>query len=768
MRRPSYMAMRHRPHAQTGLTRAPTGRGLFSYPRHSASLARVEDLATHEHSHESKVQQDFRIFSASYSSELRLHVTAPAPEALLDAFNPAAQLAHDVERSLERHLAGIEPTQETAPKRFAPRRAVLVVRATVFIALGSKDRTRQPEHNLPVFLQQRQLPPLGPVDLLAADGDSPEDSPPAASAARQAEVRASGFHFGGNRDHARSLQRDEIRFTNRGGEDRLDGAPATSEGQLVESAHLEAHQIDGERRLDVKPMQGVRIVSTVNRSGHRGERDLERARHGAVRLGGVVLDPSSDPSERANRPSEVLSESAARAGHFIVNDLRRYPAAKCTVGPGVTADDVTTGREIAGHGPGHTRGRTVPLVPSQEASRNHEPAAQTMALEQRSGELCVIANPIIEGEDDPGARPRPRVPEKRKELVLAETIEAVAEVLELPAQPVERAPGRAVIADRIDHVGRTRRFVEREKPATREQPRQGHLDPPWRAPHIERHRRVPCSLHACVIASWRPMARQVTPIVWQHNVERDGVIAYRMGRQGRRFVAEWPKLARLTCSPEGRDARLQALAGAARRKVAKLQGVVKALLVDLQGGLGIHAAAVVVQRSAILLVGESGAGKSTTAAELCLHRGARMLADDAAVLEWRRSSMWVLPSEGCHFLSAESSNALGVRPRIFPDPGDKSSVPSVRVGSHASPLALIVRLRFDDSLRMPRLQPVAGADAARCVLGSMFRFDVNDRRDELDRVIRLYEQTPFVEIARPRSSPDVSADVLRALENTRD
>jgi hypothetical protein len=241
-----------------------------------------------------------------------------------------------------------------------------------------------------------------------------------------------------------------------------------------------------------------------------------------------------------------------------------------------------------------------------------------------------------------------------------------------------------------------------------------------------------------------------------------------MGRQGKSLVAEWPRLARLTCDEDGTQVRLTPSAGASPRSLMKLRGVVKALLADLRGGLGIHASAVAVRSSAVLLLGESGAGKSTTAAELCLHHGARLLADDAAWLDERNGVVQVVPSEDRHYLTRESGDALGVRLRSADlQEAGKAGVRSARTATRRVRLGLVVSLHFDDTLTEAVSRRLSGAEAAFRVLGAMFRFDVDDRREELDRVMRLYEQAPFLEIARPRNEPAIAAHVVRALGGSR-
>jgi hypothetical protein len=169
----------------------------------------------------------------------------------------------------------------------------------------------------------------------------------------------------------------------------------------------------------------------------------------------------------------------------------------------------------------------------------------------------------------------------------------------------------------------------------------------------------------------------------------------------------------------------------------------------------------------VLILGDSGAGKSTTAAALCLS-GATLLADDAALIEERGGVLRVTPSEDRHYLTRQSSDALGVRVRNETrEVTWKAAVRPARAATRSVPLALVVSLRFDDRLGAVVRRPIRGAEAAFRVLGSMFRFDVSDRRQDLDRVMRVYEQVPFVEVARPRSEPDVTACVVGALGGLR-
>ena len=168
-------------------------------------------------------------------------------------------------------------------------------------------------------------------------------------------------------------------------------------------------------------------------------------------------------------------------------------------------------------------------------------------------------------------------------------------------------------------------------------------------------------------------------------------------------------------------------------------------------------------RRGVLLLGASGAGKSTAAAELCLRHGGRLLADDAALVDERGGTLRVVPSEGRHYLSQASAASLGVPLRGRSTAAGKAGLRAARTSAQSVPVALAAVLAFDDALDSAVSRPLGGAAAALVVLGSLYRLDVGDPRPELDRVTRLYAQARFVEIARPRRAPGVVPHVLAAL-----
>jgi hypothetical protein len=145
-----------------------------------------------------------------------------------------------------------------------------------------------------------------------------------------------------------------------------------------------------------------------------------------------------------------------------------------------------------------------------------------------------------------------------------------------------------------------------------------------------------------------------------------------------------------------------------------------------------------VNDRAVLLLGQSGAGKSTTVAALCA-RGASMLADDFAVLETRNDGSWLTPSEDAHWLDAASHRALGLTSKGEGWVEGKHAVP-VRLHGGPARLTAFVLLSFGEG--PVRLEPVTGLAAFELLLPHLMRF-VNDAA-----AVQLWETDRLFELCR--------------------
>jgi len=254
--------------------------------------------------------------------------------------------------------------------------------------------------------------------------------------------------------------------------------------------------------------------------------------------------------------------------------------------------------------------------------------------------------------------------------------------------------------------------------------------------------------------------------LWIHEMRDHDRVTYRLGRQGQELVAEWPAIGRIMCCTDGSGARLIPAEPATPTSLAMLQATATVFVGELRGGLALHASAVSLESRGVLVLGESGSGKSTAAATLCARHGAELLADDATLLIERDETLLIEPSEREHHLTQESLAALG-KPRLPSLPWmDKTVVPAEAAASTPAPLALIATLEFDEACARAEPRSLRGVEAAAKLLASLFRFNFPDgpaRRNELDRVMRIHERTRVIEIRRPRSKPDVAPYIVEAL-----
>ena len=242
-------------------------------------------------------------------------------------------------------------------------------------------------------------------------------------------------------------------------------------------------------------------------------------------------------------------------------------------------------------------------------------------------------------------------------------------------------------------------------------------------------------------------------VVWIHEVRVDDEVTFRVGRRDGMMIAEWPGLAVLRCTPDGTSSRLTPASGASRTSIEKLRhGHVKALRRDLAGQLGAHASAVAFEGRAVVFMGPSGAGKSTIAAQMCLRHGAELLADDVVLFDLTERGVRVIPGEREHWLDRNSCLAVGVTPAKAESSDVKQKVLARRVAHRTCDLALTVVLAVDPAVDRPELRSIPGGDAARLLLQSVIRFDVEDvaaRRRELEQITRIFGGAPTLELVRP-------------------
>jgi hypothetical protein len=231
--------------------------------------------------------------------------------------------------------------------------------------------------------------------------------------------------------------------------------------------------------------------------------------------------------------------------------------------------------------------------------------------------------------------------------------------------------------------------------------------------------------------------------------------AFRWGRIGDDYFAEWPGVLRLRAAIDGEIREFFAWPNAPPDRVEKVRrGAATAFVRALMGKSSLHASAVALGDSALVCIGPSGAGKSTLAATLCKTHGAELLADDVTGLEFVTTVWHAIPSEATIWVAGEGHDPNGLKR-------------AVRFAAAESSKAIVwaVQLSFDDSLGSVEVRPLHGARPAAAFLSALMRFNPRPAlmKQELDFAAGMAAQSKVFEVARPRlTSVDV---VARALLN---
>ena len=239
---------------------------------------------------------------------------------------------------------------------------------------------------------------------------------------------------------------------------------------------------------------------------------------------------------------------------------------------------------------------------------------------------------------------------------------------------------------------------------------------------------------------------------WLAELREDEQILYRLGRDGEVRVAEWPGLLRMEHGPGGAVAFTE-LTSTQPARIAKVKnGIARALVRSLSGGLTLHACAVAHDGRALVCTGASGQGKSTLAAALCARPDRRLLADDMASIDetvgddGARSSFRVTPSEQAVWLASTSADDK------FPRP-----VPSA---SEPHDLVALIALGFHDGGVV--LRPMSAVESFARLIPGVVRFALDDpalHERELAALGRLSRAVRGFELLRPRDSTQIDRGV---------
>lgn len=205
----------------------------------------------------------------------------------------------------------------------------------------------------------------------------------------------------------------------------------------------------------------------------------------------------------------------------------------------------------------------------------------------------------------------------------------------------------------------------------------------------------------------------------------------------------------------------------------------------IRGITCLHATVVIIEGRAVALIGASGSGKSTTAAEF-LAQGYSLLTDDIAALEDCGSHFRIqhgfpllplLPSTIEHFFQS-SDNFRYVWPSSPPAPDDKRYI-ELKVNDtggknngkwsfHAEPAQLGAIYLFEDfeqGINVPLIEPLSPARGLIALISNTYVGYILDqpaRLREFERLSRLASSVPIRRLRRPRGM-DRLPDIAQAL-----
>jgi len=202
-----------------------------------------------------------------------------------------------------------------------------------------------------------------------------------------------------------------------------------------------------------------------------------------------------------------------------------------------------------------------------------------------------------------------------------------------------------------------------------------------------------------------------------------------------------------------------------------LLGPVLGMVLRLRGLTCLHASAVSLGGRALLLCGQAGAGKSTTAAAFAA-RGRPVLADDVAALELGAAGFTVRSAYAQLRLWPDAVRGLyggaAELPRLTPN-WEKRFLNLAGAEAYAPgplPLAAVYLLEVREAERAPRLEPVSAGEAVLALIANTYVGWVPDRAAQgrdLALYGRLVREVPVLR-AVPHADPARLPELCALLE----
>lgn len=207
-------------------------------------------------------------------------------------------------------------------------------------------------------------------------------------------------------------------------------------------------------------------------------------------------------------------------------------------------------------------------------------------------------------------------------------------------------------------------------------------------------------------------------------------------------------------------------------EIVQTVGLASAL--QLRGVLLLHACVLEIGGAAVLVLGASGSGKSTTGAALVRH-GLALLSDDIAAVEVAGDALVVHPGLRRMRVTSDTARAMGWDPdtltRVFDTPllGDKRGVEvSVAGGSfcaEARPVAAIIVLGPRTTAAAAQLETLPPSDALAVLRANGYRDALLDRAQHAWRfplIARLAHEVP-VHAVRARDDHAALPELVEVL-----
>ncbi len=239
-------------------------------------------------------------------------------------------------------------------------------------------------------------------------------------------------------------------------------------------------------------------------------------------------------------------------------------------------------------------------------------------------------------------------------------------------------------------------------------------------------------------------------IRWIREWTQPGLIGFRLGRDGDDLVAEWMGIGTLRAPRSGRSHVFTPYPDSGGASMEGIRPtVVEGLLRHLHGKMSLHASAASRGGLAVVLLGDSMAGKSTTVAALCAHEGFEMLADDTVFLDERDDGFYVFPTESAHSLREDAAHFLGASTGKL----DKASLPAAALASGPAKVSAFIRLNFEET-SSGVLRAMRGSEIFESLNSALFRFIVDDddvTQADFSRMAALGAAVPFFELRRAPS-----------------